>query len=187
MDARVRPQRDLGRRHTIIRFNENVLRQDGEDIVDTLKTMGTDLVTGALAINHRPRKILGIARPPAVAPSPRRRQAERDLPRHHAGGDGRTLHGPGLNPRHVYRLDGGASSKIAFIHQGNTHVAGSLHYLRWPRTPQEPFSWRGLDGRVLHSAFLITSPQPRGADEVDTSPIFHVRATLRRFPGVSRG
>jgi hypothetical protein len=38
----VRPQRDLGRRHTIIRFNENVLRQDGEDFADTLKTMRTE-------------------------------------------------------------------------------------------------------------------------------------------------
>lgn len=68
----------------------------------------------------------------------------------------------GLDPRSVYHLDGGASSKIAFTQEGETHVVGSLHYLRWPQSDGEPFRWQGLDGRVLRSAFIVTGRDPRG-------------------------
>ncbi|MEU6349613.1 hypothetical protein ABZ896_09835 [Streptomyces sp. NPDC047072] len=62
-----------------------------------------------------------------------------------------------LDPRHIYHLDGGASSKIAFTNAGTTDVAGSMHYLRWPRGQGDQFRWQGLDGRVLHSAIAISS------------------------------
>ncbi|MDT0485296.1 phosphodiester glycosidase family protein [Streptomyces doebereineriae] len=67
----------------------------------------------------------------------------------------------GLDPRHVYHLDGGASSKLAFISAGTTEVAGSMHYLRWPRSAGQLFRWQGLDGRVLRSAFAV-SRRPGG-------------------------
>lgn len=38
----MRPQCHLGGANTIIRFTENVLRREGEGIVDTLKTMRTE-------------------------------------------------------------------------------------------------------------------------------------------------
>ncbi|MFE9769472.1 hypothetical protein ACFYPC_33975 [Streptomyces sp. NPDC005808] len=60
-----------------------------------------------------------------------------------------------LDPRLAYHLDGGASSKVVFTSACTTHVAGSMHYLRWPRSPGEPFRWQGLDGRVLRSAIAI--------------------------------
>ncbi|MER5887798.1 phosphodiester glycosidase family protein [Streptomyces sp. NPDC001941] len=62
----------------------------------------------------------------------------------------------GLDPRHVYHLDGGASSKIAYLHAGTPRVAGSMHYLRWPTSPTQPFVWAGHEGRALHSALLLT-------------------------------
>ncbi|MEV0442948.1 phosphodiester glycosidase family protein [Streptomyces spectabilis] len=65
----------------------------------------------------------------------------------------------GLDPRHVYHLDGGASSKIAYRHAGRLGVVGSMHYLRWPTAPSEPFRWQGLAGRALHSA-IILKPRP---------------------------
>ncbi|WP_331744714.1 hypothetical protein OG762_50655 (plasmid) [Streptomyces sp. NBC_01136] len=69
----------------------------------------------------------------------------------------------GLDPRSVYHLDGGASSKIAFTGESQTQVVGSMHYLRWPRSPSEPFRWKGLDGRVLRSAFVVRSNHLEGA------------------------
>ncbi|MEV6987015.1 hypothetical protein AB0M95_37965 [Sphaerisporangium sp. NPDC051017] len=68
----------------------------------------------------------------------------------------------GLDPRSVYHLDGGQSSKIAFIEEGRTRVVGSMHYLKWPHSPGEPFRWRGLDGRVLRSAFVVKGNRPEG-------------------------
>ncbi|MBO4260247.1 hypothetical protein [Streptomyces griseorubiginosus] len=68
----------------------------------------------------------------------------------------------GLDPQHVYHLDGGASSKIAFTSGDTAEVAGSMHYLRWPRSSGEPFRWQGLDGRVLRSAFTISTGRPEG-------------------------
>ena len=68
----------------------------------------------------------------------------------------------GLDPRHVYHLDGGASSKVAFTTQGTAEVVGSMHYLRWPRSSGEPFRWQGLDGRVLRSAFAVSIGRPEG-------------------------
>ncbi|MGH3927774.1 MAG: hypothetical protein ACRDTT_33740, partial [Pseudonocardiaceae bacterium] len=66
----------------------------------------------------------------------------------------------GLDPRTVYHLDGGQSSKIAFIEEGKTHVVGSMHYLQWPRSQGEPFCWQGMEGRVLHSGFGVTDRRP---------------------------
>ncbi|MFF9785036.1 hypothetical protein [Streptomyces nigrescens] len=69
----------------------------------------------------------------------------------------------GLDPAHVFHLDGGQTSKIAYSrdHQG-PDVVGSLHYLRWPSAAEAPFRWRGLDGRLLRSALVITAPkEPR--------------------------
>ncbi|GGV50485.1 hypothetical protein GCM10010245_79510 [Streptomyces spectabilis] len=65
----------------------------------------------------------------------------------------------GLDPHHVYHLDGGASSKIAYWHAGRPGVVGSMHYLRWPTAPSEPFRWQGLAGRALHSA-IVLKPRP---------------------------
>ncbi|MGW0896227.1 phosphodiester glycosidase family protein [Streptomyces goshikiensis] len=70
--------------------------------------------------------------------------------------------GDGLDPHHVYHLDGGASSKIAYRHVGRPGVVGSMHYLRWPTTTTEPFRWQGLEGRALHSA-IIFKPRSRKA------------------------
>lgn len=61
----------------------------------------------------------------------------------------------GLDPHAMYHLDGGASSKIAYLDHGTTRVVGSMHYLQWPAEPREPFRWRGLDGRVLRSALVL--------------------------------
>ncbi|MFI5864655.1 phosphodiester glycosidase family protein [Streptomyces sp. NPDC051546] len=68
----------------------------------------------------------------------------------------------GLDPHHVYHLDGGASSKIAYQQAGRAGVVGSMHYLRWPTAPTEPFRWQGLEGRALHSA-IILKPRSRKA------------------------
>lgn len=68
----------------------------------------------------------------------------------------------GRDPRSVYHLDGGRSSKIAFIAEGRAHVVGSMHYLRWPRSRGEPFRWQGLEGRVLRSGFVVTGRCPEG-------------------------
>ncbi|GAA1237259.1 hypothetical protein GCM10009578_092770 [Streptomyces rhizosphaericus] len=63
----------------------------------------------------------------------------------------------GHDPAAVFHLDGGQTSKIAYRHgSGPADAVGSLHYLRWPRHPHEPFRWQGLDGRRLHSALQIT-------------------------------
>ncbi|MFC9627669.1 phosphodiester glycosidase family protein [Streptomyces sp. NPDC056930] len=61
----------------------------------------------------------------------------------------------GLDPRHVYHLDGGASSKITYRHAGRSRVVGSMHYLRWPADTTEPFRWQGVQGRALHSALIL--------------------------------
>ncbi|WP_367435217.1 phosphodiester glycosidase family protein [Streptomyces celluloflavus] len=61
----------------------------------------------------------------------------------------------GFDPHHVYHLDGGASSKIAYQHAGAPRAVGSMHYLRWPTAPTEPFRWQGLEGRALHSAIVL--------------------------------
>lgn len=66
----------------------------------------------------------------------------------------------GLDPGQVFHLDGGQTSKIAYRHASpGVDVVGSLHYLRWPATPTEPFRWRGFEGRVLRSALTIPVPQ----------------------------
>ncbi|MFE0055405.1 phosphodiester glycosidase family protein [Streptomyces sp. NPDC059003] len=61
----------------------------------------------------------------------------------------------GLDPHGMYHLDGGASSKIAYRDRAVTRALGSLHYLKWPTTPSEPFRWQGLDGRTLRSALVL--------------------------------
>ncbi|MER6399309.1 hypothetical protein ABT263_25170 [Kitasatospora sp. NPDC001603] len=63
----------------------------------------------------------------------------------------------GHDPAAVFHLDGGQTSKIAYRHNGKVDAVGSLHYLRWPQAEREPFRWRGLDGRRLHSALQITT------------------------------
>ncbi|MFJ4966872.1 hypothetical protein ACIP6P_31225 [Streptomyces sp. NPDC088729] len=64
----------------------------------------------------------------------------------------------GHDPAEVFHLDGGQTSKIAYRNgRGLVDAVGSLHYLRWPREPHEPFRWQGLDGRRLHSALKITT------------------------------
>jgi hypothetical protein len=63
----------------------------------------------------------------------------------------------GRDPRGVYHLDGGQSSKIAFRDERTTRVLGSMHYLRWPRNDSEPFHWHGDRGRILRSGFLLTT------------------------------
>ncbi|WP_329160660.1 hypothetical protein OHA63_29605 [Streptomyces anulatus] len=66
----------------------------------------------------------------------------------------------GNDPAAVYHLDGGQTSKIAYRNScGPVDAVGSLHYLRWPRNPHEPFRWQGLDGRRLHSALKITTTE----------------------------
>jgi hypothetical protein len=68
----------------------------------------------------------------------------------------------GLDPTQVFHLDGGQTSKIAYTraHQG-PDVVGSLQYLQWPTTHNAPFRWRGLEGRLLRSAVVITIPEER--------------------------
>ena len=69
----------------------------------------------------------------------------------------------GLDPTQVFHLDGGGTSKIAYLREDHDpDVVGSLHYLQWPTTPDAPFRWRGLEGRVLRSAVAITVPQEAG-------------------------
>ncbi|MEH6373916.1 hypothetical protein V7793_06115 [Streptomyces sp. KLMMK] len=68
----------------------------------------------------------------------------------------------GLDPHSTYHLDGGGSSKIAFLEEGTTRVLGSMHYLKWPSSPDEPFRWQGLDGRVLRSGFTVKPSRPEG-------------------------
>lgn len=63
----------------------------------------------------------------------------------------------GHDPRRVYHLDGGQSSKIAFRDYQTIRVLGSLHYLRWPTSDTQPFHWQGCHGRILRSGFLLTS------------------------------
>ncbi|MBT2506998.1 hypothetical protein J7I98_14085 [Streptomyces sp. ISL-98] len=66
----------------------------------------------------------------------------------------------GLDPSQVFHLDGGQTSKIAYTrHHQEPDVVGSLHYLQWPATADAPFRWRGLEGRLLRSALLITAPK----------------------------
>ncbi|MFE4664594.1 phosphodiester glycosidase family protein [Streptomyces sp. NPDC056716] len=65
----------------------------------------------------------------------------------------------GLDPARMYHLDGGASSKIAYLSSGIARVAGSMHYLAWPTIPGGPFRWQGLDGRVLRSAVVLIPRQ----------------------------
>lgn len=68
--------------------------------------------------------------------------------------------GSGLNSAQIFHLDGGQTSKIAYARQQqDADVVGSLHYLQWPQTPDAPFRWRGLDGRLLRSALVITAPR----------------------------
>ncbi len=65
----------------------------------------------------------------------------------------------GLDPTQVFHLDGGQTSKIAYTREHQApDVLGSLHYLQWPATDDAPFRWRGLDGRLLRSAVVITIP-----------------------------
>lgn len=61
----------------------------------------------------------------------------------------------GLDPERVCHLDGGQSSKLAFVRDGATSVFGSMHYLLWPKQGEGDFAWRGRQGRVLRSALLV--------------------------------
>ncbi|MGQ0777545.1 MAG: hypothetical protein ACT4NY_24570 [Pseudonocardiales bacterium] len=66
----------------------------------------------------------------------------------------------GPDPTQVFHLDGGQTSKITYTREHhNPDVLGSLHYLQWPTTNTAPFRWRGLHGRLLHSAVVITVPE----------------------------
>ncbi|WP_406164064.1 hypothetical protein OG806_49335 [Streptomyces sp. NBC_00882] len=55
----------------------------------------------------------------------------------------------------AYYLDGGQSSKIVFRDEGSTEVVGNLHYLKWPQEPETEFRWRGVEGRLLNSCFVL--------------------------------
>ncbi|MFF4410404.1 hypothetical protein [Streptomyces sp. NPDC001404] len=68
----------------------------------------------------------------------------------------------GLDPHSMYHLDGGGSSKIAYLEEGTARVLGSMHYLRWPTIPEEPFRWQGLGGRVLRSGFTVKPSRLEG-------------------------
>ncbi|MEU7058308.1 phosphodiester glycosidase family protein [Streptomyces sp. NPDC046197] len=61
----------------------------------------------------------------------------------------------GISLRDAYHLDGGQSSKIAFCDSGRTEVVGNLHYLKWPQEPETAFRWRGVEGRLLNSCFVL--------------------------------
>jgi hypothetical protein len=61
----------------------------------------------------------------------------------------------GIALRDAYYLDGGQSSKIVFRDAGSTEVVGNLHYLKWPQEPETEFRWRGVEGRVLNSCFVL--------------------------------
>ncbi|MEU3371808.1 hypothetical protein ABZ734_15235 [Streptomyces sp. NPDC006660] len=61
----------------------------------------------------------------------------------------------GIAPSDAYHLDGGQSSKIAFRCEGSTEVVGNLHYLKWPQEPETEFRWRGTEGRLLNSCFVL--------------------------------
>ncbi|MFD9562208.1 phosphodiester glycosidase family protein [Streptomyces sp. NPDC059994] len=74
----------------------------------------------------------------------------------------------GLDPQAMFHLDGGASSKIVFLDRGVPQVRGSMHYLQWPTSPAQPFRWKGLDGRSLHSALVLnTVPSQENEKEKD--------------------
>ncbi len=60
-----------------------------------------------------------------------------------------------VDPRQVYHLDGGQSSKMAFVQEGAVTILGSMHYLRWPSPADDPFRWQGRLGRRLHSAVCL--------------------------------
>ena len=62
----------------------------------------------------------------------------------------------GLDPTRVYHLDGGQSSKLAFVRDGAPAVFGSMHYLLWPKQDEGEFEWRGNRGRLLRSALRIS-------------------------------
>ncbi|MFF3265065.1 hypothetical protein ACFYWO_38620 [Streptomyces sp. NPDC002932] len=61
----------------------------------------------------------------------------------------------GVDPRTAYHLDGGQSSKISFRCGGGAEVVGNFHYLKWPSAPETAFRWQGVEGRRLHSAFVV--------------------------------
>ena len=67
----------------------------------------------------------------------------------------------GLDPRHVYHLDGGQSAKLAFHHLDETVVRGSMHYLLWPKQDHGAFLWRGAQGRLLRSALTVSRVRAR--------------------------
>ncbi|MEV6981727.1 hypothetical protein AB0M95_10785 [Sphaerisporangium sp. NPDC051017] len=69
----------------------------------------------------------------------------------------------GMDPAQVFHLDGGQTSKIAYTREDQEpDVVGSLHYLQWPATTDAPFRWQGIDGRLLRSALVISTPkEPR--------------------------
>ncbi|MDX2977625.1 phosphodiester glycosidase family protein [Streptomyces microflavus] len=67
----------------------------------------------------------------------------------------------GVDPRAAYHLDGGQSSKIAFRYGEVSEVVGNLHYLQWPSSEETTFRWRGIEGRRLHSAFIVRAHTER--------------------------
>jgi len=63
----------------------------------------------------------------------------------------------GLDPTSVFHLDGGQSSKLAFVRDGAPAVFGSMHYLLWPKQDEGEFLWRGTHGRLLRSALRVSA------------------------------
>jgi hypothetical protein len=64
----------------------------------------------------------------------------------------------GRDPGQSFHLDGGGSAKMVIRSDAGPVTLGSLHYLRWPRRPEQEFQWWGLYGRRLHSAVCVRWP-----------------------------
>ena len=80
----------------------------------------------------------------------------------------RIVEADGLDPARVFHLDGGQSSKLAFVRDGAPAVFGSMHYLLWPKQDEGEFLWRGTHGRLLRSALRV-SARDYGAGSSSTS------------------
>ncbi|MER6617785.1 phosphodiester glycosidase family protein [Streptomyces xantholiticus] len=88
----------------------------------------------------------------------------------------------GVDLRDAYHLDGGQSSKIVFREGGRTGVVGNLHYLKWPQEPETEFRWRGVEGRLLNSCFVLRLRRKAGGrTDVDRA------AVDISFPGADGG
>jgi hypothetical protein len=62
----------------------------------------------------------------------------------------------GLDPTRVYHLDGGQSSKLAFVRDGAPAVFGSMHYLLWPKQDEGDVPMARPQGRLLRSALRVS-------------------------------